>query len=291
MESFYLDNTMMSDYQTCQRRYMYRHLKGLVPKSKSKALSFGGEIHEGLSTWYETGDEEKAINSAFTDYEDDPMDEKRTAARGREILRKYFDYYPQEPFEVIANELPFEQPMFTEENTTYYLIGKIDLIIKWHNFIYGLDHKTTSRLGKYYFDQFRLSRQFMGYTTALKRIYEDRAKQISGFYVNAIAVYKNKFKFERQLVTYTDTFLKRYNRFIPQLMKEIKHKTDYYQNTQDDSIFIPNWDSCEYYGKCPYKEICTSVKPHNIIERNYLVDYWDPRKEFGIEGSGDSEQS
>ena len=279
-KDIYYDNTMMSTYQTCQRKFLLRHLRGIVPKSKPQALEFGSAIHEGLSTWYETGDEQQALEDAFRDYTDDPMDEKRSSARGREILKKYFKQYPKEPFDIVANEVPFEQQLFSDDSYRYNLIGKIDLVINWHGGLYGFDHKTTSRLGKYYFNQYTLSRQFMGYTMAMKRIYSDIAKKVQGFYINAIAVYKNKFKFERSLQTYNSHKLGLYDKYIPRLMNEMAFKQERYEKTKDETLFIPNWGNCELYGHCPYKPICTSLRPENVIERNYTIDFWDPRDEF-----------
>lgn len=276
----YYDNTKMRSFQTCRYKYFLRHLKGYVPESNSNALRFGSAIHEALSIWYETGDLDKALK-AFSDYEDDVNDEKRTASRGIDIMNEYVQVYSEEPFDIIANEVPFETLILETADTKYYLIGKIDLIVDWSSGIYGLDHKTTSQLGDYYFERYKLSRQMMGYTLALKNMYGNSS--VSGMLINAIAVYKNRFKFERQPVTYMSHKLSWYESSIKRLMARMKAFDDRVKDlspTEGKRRIVPNWDSCQNYGRCPYQSICQSKRPDYEADRNYEIDFWDPREEL-----------
>jgi hypothetical protein len=283
-QAIYMDNTKMSDYQECQVKYYLRHVLGLVPNKEGMALTYGKAIHEGLSKWYETGDLDLATSMGFDEYVDNPMDDKRTAMHGIDTLQKYAERYPlsTEPFEIIANELAIEERICEDAEYTYNLIGKIDLLVKWSEAIYGLDHKTTSRLGSTYFYQYNLSRQMVGYYVGLRKMYEGTTfyPRIQGMLINAIAVYKgNRFKFERELKTYSTSVIKKYNKYIPVLMREIQEKTNLFK-TQGINEFVPNWDSCSNWGGCRYRKICESSRPQLVISQDYHVDFWDPREEF-----------
>ncbi len=281
--NLYYDNTKMKCFQTCRIKYYYRHILGLVPNMDKNALRFGKAIHTGLSIWYETGDADKALHEAFKDYEDDLTDEKRTSARGKEILSEYFLQYPTEPFDIIANEIPVEILISSDPYNNYILTGKIDLVCKWHGGIYGIDHKTTSRLGDYYFTQYEISRQMLGYTWALKQLYSAKDSAVQGMLINALAVYKNKFKFERQPLTYSQTKLQWYETYIPRLMKKIRgfeNKVNIKEGENPRDYILPNWNSCNNYGRCVYKEVCKSSRPEYVIEQNFKQEFWDPRDEF-----------
>lgn len=282
-QALYYDNTMMGCYQTCQKKYWLRHIRGLVPKRTAMPLQYGDYMHQALSRWYEGHEPEYCI-AVFDDYQDDPMDEKRTAARGKETMLEYIKRYPQEPFEIVANEVPFEQEIYSDRRFTYTLVGKIDLVVKWHGNIYGLDHKTTSQLGSSYFYQYELSRQMIGYLLGLKRQYEDTGYSIHGMIINAIAVYKNNFKFAREIATYTQRKLNWYTDYVPKLMQEIAAKEELYERTKDAKIFLPNWDACDFYGHCAYKDVCKSSRPNAVLEEDYQIDFWDPREEVKKHG-------
>ncbi len=277
-----LDNTIMSDYQTCPRKFFLRHLCDIVPEEESIYLRFGTYMHESLSVLYETHNAMKAME-VWDSYKDNPMDEKRTAARGKEIVKGYALEFPREPFEILANELPFQVPI----RDCFYLIGKLDLVVEWHQGIYGMDHKTTSQLGKYYFEQFTRSRQMLGYTHGLRTLYGHLDQLVHGMIINAIAVYKSKLKFERHIQAYGDHRLEEYLRYVHKLMKEIQKAV----LKDDPTIFIPNTDACTLYGRCQYKNLCDSTRPKFELEHDYRIEPWDPREEHGLEVNTDEEDN
>lgn len=288
MSSYYYDNTKMSDFQECPRKFAIRHIWDLVPNNKSMPLYFGEFMHDCLSKWYETGDEEQAL-AIWEEYEDNQWDEKRTKSKGIDIFKEYVKTYPTEPFKILANELPFEVLIKREYGHEFYLTGKIDLVVEWHGGNkYILDHKTSSRLGSTYFKQFKPGRQMLGYCFATQELLDI---DITGAFINALAVYKSKFAFERGLVSFTPRDFAEYIFIIPRIMQEMAvaernyaHDVEVFDNYSPwdimNSHFLPNWDSCFNWGGCPYRDICKSHGAKSVIDAGYREEHWDPREEF-----------
>ena len=122
------DYTMMSTFMTCRRRYEYRINRGLVSKRPATALTFGGAIHEGLDSWYNDKDVDKAVKIFKEGFEQRiEEDDKRTHAMGEWILRNYHEQYKDQPWELVASERAFELPFRNGKK----FIGRIDKIVRW----------------------------------------------------------------------------------------------------------------------------------------------------------------
>jgi hypothetical protein len=65
--------------------------------------------------------------------------------------------------------------------------GLIDMVVKWRNAYWLLDHKTTSMMGPTYYEQFKLASQFNGYAYALQRALN---LTVDGVIVNVLAIRK-----------------------------------------------------------------------------------------------------
>src|SRR5437867_2986696 len=75
--------------------------------------------------------------------------------------------------------------------------GIFDGLVEWDSSVYVLEHKSTSQLGSYYFDQFKPNNQITGYIWGGGTL---SGMRVGGAIVNAIGVYKaSPTKFERQI--------------------------------------------------------------------------------------------
>jgi hypothetical protein len=47
--------------------------------------------------------------------------------------------------------------------------------------------------------------------------------------------------------------------------------------------YIPNFNSCTYYGECPYRSLCKEIPAlrERIISADYKVEEWNPTAEKG----------
>lgn len=226
------------------------------------------------------------------EWEDYEYDEMRTQVRALEIFANYFTTYPKEPWEILANEVPIEEKIGEDEEFEYFLIGKIDLVIRWYNMIYGVDHKTTSQLGDKYFDKFKPDLQMSGYSWALYQLPGFRDK-VQGMLINAINTAKtagllgSKVKpFGRHISTRTKQELESYPEMAMPLMRDIalaERDIEPYKilpnyDKQRDKYFYRNQDNCtSKYGPCQYREACLKNLSPEHLAANFKVSIWDPR--------------
>lgn len=270
------DYTMMSTFHVCRRKYDYRFNKNLVRNITATALDFGKVIHSALDLLYQHWDADAAVQHFHHNFKEDlERDDKRTNAVGEWILRNYASHYADQPWELVQSELPFSVDLPNGNQ----LIGRIDKVIKWDGVYWVVDHKTTSGLGASYFKMAEPNAQFMGYTYAARKL----GFPVVGTVVDAILVAKGLLKAESRAKL---TPLARYDaHYSDELMAEW---LSWAHNTQDDisrctdtEIWTPNYESCTYYGECPYRSLCKEIPAlrGRIISSDYRVEEWNPIKE------------
>lgn len=85
-------------------------------------------------------------------------------------------------------ELPFAVPLYKHQghsvqDITVIYTGRIDLPVMWDNRLFLIDHKTTSQLGPYFFEDKFMSAQLPGYAWAFEQVTK---KVVHGVAINAI---------------------------------------------------------------------------------------------------------
>jgi len=187
VESKMFDNFALDCFRNCPAFYDWRINRGIIkPGAKKTAADFGTSIHLSLEHYYKNGMTDASIAEAIQLFADsfadkqDITDEKRTLAKGLDILSKYFTKYRHEPFNVITTEVGGAM-----ELGEYLYTFRIDLAVEWYSpkGVYLFDHKTTSSLGRMVV---KPNNQFTGYTAAGVETYEN----LLGFMLNSIGVYK-----------------------------------------------------------------------------------------------------
>ena len=267
------DYTMMSTFLRCRRKYLYRIEQGLVPRAAPMAPNFGKSIHLALDSWYVDHNVEKAISLFREDFvEDLSVDDKRTHKMGEWILKNYHEKYQDQPFEIISTEKQFTIPLPNGNNLT----GRIDKIIKWGGVVWIVDHKTTSSLGPSYVKMIEPNLQFDGYIYAARKL----GHHAVGVIVDALLVAKGLLDSSSRgrltpLLRYdsyrSDAQLVEYEMIAMDVQKDITI-------CERSGIWCPNYDSCTYYGECPYRRACVEEESlrHRILDSEYTVDHWNP---------------
>lgn len=268
------DNTLFSDFEKCPRKYHWRHNLGWTPNSFSPALNFGGLMHGGLAIWYEHEDAERALDyMASADYVDVPG-EFRTRGRAMTVMAEYVTHYQVEPWDkIILTETPFT--IETPEGFRYG--GKIDLVVVWRGGVWVVDHKTTTRGGPTYWNQFPNSPQMVGYVWAANQL---TGHDIRGVIINRILVHKNpkppEIMFVRRPFFYNSDKI---NEWYEMRVAAYHEMARCFENDH----WRPRWDSCiTKYGKCQYYDVCTVSDPEDRqehLEAGYVVDFWDWEQE------------
>lgn len=270
------DYTMMSTFQTCKRRYKFRHVDGIVTKQRQYAVEFGSGIHKALDCWYKTRNIESAVEIFKNNFVQNPeADDKRTHKMGEWILRNYDVKYKDQPHKLVQCEQAFQLPLPNGNN----LIGRIDKIVEWDKTLWVVDHKTTSELGASYFKKSDPNLQFTGYVWAARQL----GYNVVGVIVDAVLVAKGLLESSSRARL---TPLARFDLYRSQenldewleIVKDIQYEI---AQNEEYERWTPNFDACTYYGECPYRRVCVEEKElrPRIIQMDYTVDHWDPRKE------------
>lgn len=295
-----IDNYAITMFQACPAKYKLRIVDGWTSRRKSAALGFGGAFHHGLATWYKTASRAemlKAVKDAWPDGM--PSEDYRTLAKCCEVLMAYVAKYPMETFQVVEGpEGPLIEISFTLDTGLYLSCftcasmdkslptenvcshcgamkeileygGIFDGLVEFSSAVYVLEHKTTSQLGSYYFDQFRPNNQVTGYTWAAGLL---SGKRVGGALINAIGVYKASTpKFERQITVRSEIE-------IAEWMESVYRTCEQIRQCERTGVWHLQTVACTMYGKCEFHQV--HVLPHpkqriSLLEQEYINSTWD----------------
>jgi len=190
-------------------------------------------------------------------------------------------------------ELPFSLPLYTHENIPVIYTGRIDLPLCLDSQIFVMDHKTSSQMGKQFWDEMRRTGQMRGYVWAFEQL---TGMSVSGYIVNGIRT-KELPKYVQEGKTHKrgeksydassfwgETFQR--DRFYVD-----KREIDYWKNNTIDLVeeffwhysrgYMPEktkW--CAIYGQCPYYEVCQIQPPEErvlFLQSGLFTDnVWSP---------------
>ncbi len=300
VENRTFDNSMIVEYQRCQRKFYWHYLRGYTTIEKSAALVFGSSIHEALASYYRGDDHTKATMAymdemiksghVLPDGEDAETvaktgvikggdEEHRTISFGIELLNDYFEKYPikSEPFKVKQVEIGFALDL-PSIDANYG--GKIDLRVDspfGHDII---DHKTARSMGQSFFDEFNPNGQLPGYIWGVREMYGE----CDGAWVNAIQTAKTKRNMERQRFSYSDFSINEWLMDVEHLAESILMKAEgWYKGGDPDELlsiaFIKTRSACMTYGHCDYRPLCLIDRPPEEVtppDNIFKQEVWEP---------------
>lgn len=317
-KSTYYDNTKISTYKECPRKYLLRHVldwtvstgysleEGVV--LKAPALVFGGAWHAGMDAiWPAQGlspkDKTDLGIRAFLDHwtsegypasltmEQQEDLKARTPGVAHEM---YYNYTLQrekmlEECEVLAIEQPVAMPFPNLDDTWY--IGKLDKVFRWNGVHVG-EHKTTSMYaikGNFqpaWTDSWGSSSQVKGYQMVGSMYHEE----LQDVWVDGALVHKkvhDAFKFVP--VSHSTPLLEEWivdtGRWITEIQRELTELAEV--GSLEKGTFRRNEDSCfGKYGPCPFLNICATTRDPTKLSgppSGYVKEKWEPFDELGID--------
>lgn len=266
------DNTMMESHLKCDWMYWLKHRMHQKRHGHraAPALQFGGIMHTGLDVWYRTRDARAALEAMENAPFAEPMiDDPRTKKRALETFAQYLTKWKNDdtwwgPNGVLATESPFD----LSDPDGFRWGGVIDLLVVWNGDPWIVDHKTTSRGGATYWDQFVKCNQFAGYAWAAWKLH---GRPLKGVIVNQIVVRKNDEEFARKpflinpldIQEWKDNMIAYYHRI--------------YRNIQENS-FPRNRTNCTTkFGRCDCFDLCElpEASRARAIEHDFEYAPWD----------------
>lgn len=227
MPDRYYDNTRISEFRTCPRKFFYRHVMDWVGIGFSPPLLFGSSWHAAMDAVWETMSDRKNAQSLNTESvanighsafmsewlsgggpEIDDINEDwqyklgfRNPMVALEMLYGYVDarrpLFQRESFKLLAIEQPFAVPLDPEDDTLFY-VGRLDKVFEVKEGIMIGEHKTTSLYAKaggfrsMFLDSFSPNSQVDGYLHAARILYGDRLKSC---WIDASLVHKTQHDF------------------------------------------------------------------------------------------------
>lgn len=147
--------------------------------------------------------------------------------------------------------------------------GIFDGLVEATGHVYILEHKSTSQLGQYYFEQFKPNNQVAGYIWAAATM---TSLRVAGAIINAIGVYKTSAtKFERGVTARNEFEIAEWKQNVYHSCIEIKQH-------QLSGFWPMRTPSCTMYGACEFLPVHSVNNPvHRLkrLEQDYIKDPWN----------------
>lgn len=299
-----LDSSKLQDYETCPRKFFFRHILGWSPAEEANIhLEFGTAAHlamEVLSTeGYTPATRERAFALFLEHYrryfpiEQDEGNKPKTPENFLRALLQYCGKYAQDNFDVLHVEVAGTVPV----SSTHHLHFKMDTICHGEQGYFSLEHKTSSRYSTLWEADWRQKIQIGTYNHVLYCCYPQL--EVYGVIINGIFLHDaptlkrdgepyagaRDNEFHRVPVRLSPEQMEGWRQDVVAIIENIEEELVCLGNTTFDdthmSAFRRNRQSCTSYGICRYLNICsTTQNPVRAAEQtpaSMKIEYWDPR--------------
>lgn len=304
------DNTRISSYKDCPRKFFLRHVMDWRGEGTAVPLVFGGSWHAGqdiiwkhaktldqtslreaamanfMGVWTEEGFPEQL------DAEQTQMFNPRTPGIAAEMYHNYIAerWSMLQSAEVIAIEQPFAVPLPNLDKSWY--VGRLDKVVEYNGQKLVLEHKTTAIYSKSsgfqpsYIEGWTVDSQVKGYQFGAG-MYFPGLKQI---WVDCALAHKtvhDAFRFVP--IAHTFDMIKEWlNDTQGWVQAMVKDEEEFRRAGHlTPGCFKKNENSCyNKYGTCTFLNICrtTADIPADMEPPpGYMVEKWSPFETLGLE--------
>lgn len=289
------DNSMLSSYKECPRKYYLRYGLHWTSTGTALPLVFGLSWHAGQDVIWQfakkVGDPshlaklamaafleewEKAGLPADLDMEQIERYNPRTPMVAHEMYENYIAerWNMLMRSEVIAIEQPFAVPL--PDLTNIWYVGRLDKVIDYNGQKLVIEHKTTTAYKKdggfmtSYVDGWSVDAQVKGYQYGGGLFFPG----LSQVWVDAALVHKKEHHHFR-LIPVAHQFS-----LIQEWIKDTKNWVDRVQKDWADAYFPKNEGSCMgKFGPCTFLDICRSI-PSDMLPSEpppgFKKEEWKP---------------
>ncbi len=312
------DNTRISAYKDCPRKFFYRHVMDWRSEGTAVTLAFGGSWHAAMDVvwkYAKRASQSELVDAAMggfiakweeegfsaqLDAEQTQVYSPRTPGIANEMLYHYIRerWAMLQECEVVAIEQPFAVPLPNLDRSWY--VGRLDKVVRHGNNFPILEHKTTALYSKAsnfqpsYVDSWYVDSQVKGYQFGGSLYYPG----LTGVWVDAALVHKQiheAFKFIP--VQHSFPLIKEWlNDTQSWVESMVRDENTFAQHGElVPGCFRKNENSCfGKYGACSYLNICrttANVRATDDPPFGYIEEKWSPFETLGldkiIEGSGE----
>jgi len=307
-DSFF-DNTRLSAYKDCPRKYFLRHVMHWRGEGIATPLAFGGAWHAAMDIVWKYGatlTPDELQTAAMANFLEKWTEEglpaeldvdqtqaytPRTPSIAAEMVANYIEDRARylQGSEVIAVEQPFAVPLPNMPATWY--VGRLDKMIGWQGQTLALEHKTTALYRKEGY--FPMDWVQSWYNDAQVKGYEYGAglyyPKFDGVWIDGALCHKtvhNGFKFIP--VHHSVDLVVEWLHDAEQWVERINRDTILFEQYGHlaPGTFPKNENSCfGKYGVCPYLDVCRTradVDKGEAPPIGYIVEVWNPFETLGL---------
>lgn len=175
-----LTYSALNTFRNCPRKYKHRYIDNLRPRERAEALSFGSVVHGAIELWYRMVKQPnrmavvlETIDQQFPERNVD-FTQKSHWHLARSMFTGYASHYATEDFEIVEVEKEFvgeiRNPDTGRQSQTFRIAGKVDAIVRCHDGMYLLEHKTAASIDANYLDKLWTDTQIALYSFYLREM-------------------------------------------------------------------------------------------------------------------------
>jgi len=176
------DHTAIITAKTCLRKYFLSIVLGFRPKQQKEYFTFGAAYHHFREVLQKSSDLQTAIGSVIKYWAKNGHDPKPDTQwdflTGGRLLQSCNVAYAHikkieatGQIQILSAEQVF-QVMLSDGKTA--IGGRADQIVRWNGKLWGVDFKTSSKMGQFYERTLEPNNQFTLYTLAESKLHGER---------------------------------------------------------------------------------------------------------------------
>jgi hypothetical protein len=300
----------LSDWDTCQKYWWFRHRAphptggtGIVPHYKAKPLMVGGAVHDGLAYYLASGadDGDYKLDAALEGVAQcmaknernfkDKSEQQEIAVECQQLMENYHDWYgpggKRQDFPEMRVLVDSEGPVIEREYhlplvDNFYFTCRVDAIVKYQQWLYVLEHKTSSPYGfSRLMTTMRIDSQGSGECAVLRHHFPDQ--KVQGLLLNVLV--KNASKspkatvpaFARDPISRSDAQLDQFMWDVERKLRLIQDRWGAYESLVEDGY--SSWVAarhcfdltgtsnrkCYDFRACEYMQLCTNLGKEELL--------------------------
>lgn len=304
------DNTKVSAYKDCPRKFFLRHVKFWRAGGTAMPLVFGGAWHAAMDVvWRHHGKvkDNELVGAAMAAFDEKWTEEgltpiaqldneqlKSMEPRTPEVAERMLDDYITDrktylrDCEVIQIEQPFAVPL---PNLDAWYVGRLDKVVQFGNNKMILEHKTTAvyrisgGFDMAYLEGWYMDGQITGYQYG-GNLYHSN---LDGVWVDCSLVHKKVSAFKFVPVNHSFDIIKEWlndtERWVENITRDLNAWDQHGELTP--GMFQKNTNACYgKFGSCSFLDICRTTSYINKAmdpPYGYVVEEWNPFETLGLD--------
>ena len=286
-----LDSSKLTTYMDCPRRYFWEYVLSWRSDAPNNHLVFGTAYHDAMEHLLLNGYDDDSVIAAFDKFlvsyrkhfpaTSDKLYSPKTPENCLAALGLYCERYQRDltEFEALYTEIAGTVPINDDQKLHF----RLDSICKDdQGRIFSLEHKTGSRMSRFWTDQWQMAVAVGTYTHVMNCLYDPAT--VWGVKINGTFFAKRKIDFLRVPVRKTLSHMKAWLWNVSWWADQIRWQFDLLERCSDgDQVlmaFPQQPGSCTKYFGCPYHDFCLAwpnpLQHIDEIPQGYCVERWDP---------------